>query len=94
MSESKEVICFVNGRINKKAVIKLQTARKKLGGIFVTIYPYKEDGLGKAKEVRQSTISDDKIRDQVISLAQKKGKKKKKLKRNNIARKRFNPKLN
>jgi cell fate (sporulation/competence/biofilm development) regulator YmcA (YheA/YmcA/DUF963 family) len=54
------------------------SAKIKLGGIYVSVYPIIEGEIEKPREVRQKLIMDPIIQKEIVDFAQKKKKEKKK----------------
>ncbi len=70
--------CYVDGNVSKMAHIDICSAEKKLGGIYVTVYPISANKVKEAHEVRQKIIMNPMIQKEVVNSAKSKKRKKKK----------------
>ncbi|MCF7795247.1 hypothetical protein K9M50_02730 [Patescibacteria group bacterium] len=59
------------------AHVDICSAKRKQGGIHVTIYPVVENKIKKPREIRQTLIMDSHIQKEVVNLVQKKKRKEK-----------------
>jgi hypothetical protein len=67
----------INGKVSSIAHVDVCSAKIKLGGIYVAVYPIVDGHLKGPREVRQKEVMNSTVRKNVVSFAKSKKRKQK-----------------